>query len=126
MGKCLNRKIIASGFTINNSVWEKQGRKNCPEENRKSLIVSLLYNVCFLSIILLCFQIRYETNDDLSMATIANMGEEHLIYINIVIGYLLKFLWNISAVIPWYPLLEVVSIFFANVFIEYVLLRNIK
>ena len=82
MGKCLNRKIIASGFTINNSVWEKQGRKELlKEENRKSLIVSLLYNVCFLSIILLCFQIRYETNDDLSMATIANMGEEHLIYI---------------------------------------------
>ena len=118
MGKCLNRKIIASGFTINNSVWEKQGRKNCPEENRKSLIVSLLYNVCFLSIILLCFQIRYETNDDLSMATIANMGEEHLIYINIVIGYLLKFLWNISAIITWCQLLELMIIYFDNLYIE--------
>ena len=74
---------------------------------------------------------RFGTNDDVGMSQIANGGftgapSEHLIFINAVLGFALKFLYTIIPSIQWYSVLMVGSLVFSlSVFLE-ALMRQLK
>lgn len=74
---------------------------------------------------------KFGTNDDVGMSQIANGGftgapSEHLIFINTVLGFTLKFLYTIIPTIQWYSVLMVCSLVFSlSVFLD-ALMRQLK
>ncbi len=82
------------------------------EHSHPALIFGIVLLIHILGFIFLSWvlPIRYEENDDVMMCMIANgvYGGEpncHLVFINAIIGYLLKTLYTISHGIEWYTLL---------------------
>lgn len=97
------------------------------QKKEKSLyIISLLLNIIFLLIFLLFFNFQYETNDDIAMSIISYNGDEHLVFINVIIGKILLILNNVSSVIPWYPILMVICLFTAYFMITNCILEMIS
>ena len=100
----------------------------------KSIITSaaiLLFNIAFFAIIANAFPIRFEENDDVLMASIANgtyLGEPdcHLVFINALYGSLLVFLYRLVPSVEWYTYLfaffQIASITVAS----YYTIRDVK
>jgi hypothetical protein len=86
-----------------NSIFNKQGR------NLK-LIIFIALNALFFLLFNQYFHVKYETNDDLSMLFLSSgifsgSAENYLVFINIIYGSILKFLYlNINGV-QWYSVL---------------------
>jgi hypothetical protein len=64
------------------------------------------------------FGSRFGANDDFGMAQISNGGftgrpSEYLIFINVILGHILKLCYQLVPGIQWYPLLQVASMAFA-------------
>lgn len=85
------------------------------KKNKFYLIYALVLNVLFLLCFCLLFNIQYETNDDVGMQSIiygyCGFYDEHLVFINIIVGKLLKCLLLCFPNIPWYAVLEVICVF---------------
>ncbi len=97
----------------------------------KILITLLLFNIAFFAVIANVFPIRFEENDDVMMASIANgtyLGEPdcHLVYMNALYGSLLVFLYRLVPSVEWYTyllaLFQILSITVAS----YYTVRNVK
>ena len=81
--------------------------------NRRSiftLIAILLFNIAFFAIIANVFPVRFEENDDVIMASIANgtyLGEPdcHLVFMNALYGCFLVFLYKLVPSVEWYSYL---------------------
>lgn len=70
----------------------------------------LLLHIIVFALLSWVLPIQYEENDDVMMCMIANgiYGGEpdcHLVFINAIIGYLLKSLYNVTHAIEWYTLM---------------------
>lgn len=95
------------------------------------VISSLLLNLCFFAATYSVFTPIYETNDDVVMSMIsAGSGRggtpsEYLIHINVLIGLLLKYLNEISNVVPWYGLFMFFSLYLAFVAVYYIFIKII-
>lgn len=74
-------------------------------------------------ILFLIYGFRWETNDDVYMSSISygvyGQYDEHLIYINIIMGRLIKLLLTVCPLIPWYGILQVLFVFSSFVIIVY-------
>lgn len=89
------------------------------EKLKKSdFFLSVLINSIVLGIVLLLFQPYFETNDDNSMAWISEGGtsgySDHLVYINILYGKIIKMLNMLVPDIRWYSI-----VFFAILFCSF-------
>lgn len=94
--------------------------------NKNRLLSTILLNVLFLVGYIMFFDVQYE-QDDGSMAMISYSGDEHLVFINIIIGLLLKGLHIVLPQIAWYFWLEMGSILLSFIIITYQLTkRNYK
>lgn len=87
-------------------------------DSSKNLLLSILFTIIAMGIIWLIFPPHFtETNDDMIMACFAYgyMGEytDKLVFINILIGKLLKFCIQICPHVPWYALMQC-SVVFAS------------
>lgn len=91
--------------------------------HNRILLNTLMINVIFAVLYFSLFEIQYE-QDDGSMALIAYNGDEHLVFINIIIGYLLKFLLIAFPQIAWYFILQMMCIFISFTVISYVLIAR--
>lgn len=72
-----------------------------------TLAAILLFNIAFFAIIANVFPIRFEENDDIIMASIANgtyLGEPdcHLVFINALYGCFLAMLYRMCPSVEWY------------------------
>ena len=90
-------------------------------------IVSLLINLTFLFLALLFCDMKYEVSDDFIMDAILSgaLGHnynEHLLFSNILYGYLLKFLYSITKKISWYFVFQVVICFVSLTSLCYIVL----
>ena len=70
------------------------------------------------ALMLLFHAVRYIINDDIGMLKIAesfntNAHSEHLVFISVILGYLLKFLYNIIPNVNWFITLYLVVLNFA-------------
>jgi hypothetical protein len=100
----------------------------------KSIITSaaiLLFNIAFFAIIANLLPIRFEENDDVLMASIANgtyLGEPdcHLVFINALYGCFLAMLYRMCPSVEWYTYLfaffQIASITVAS----YYTIRDVK
>ncbi len=98
------------------------------QKHHKSFLFSLVCNILVMSYCLAVFYCVFETNDDYSMKMIA-MGaygdpESHLVYINSIFGYLLKFLYSLVPGFAWYEILQYVLTLLSLSSITYVLLNK--
>ena len=96
---------------------------------KDKLIVSLLINLTFLFLALLFCDMKYEVSDDFIMDAILSgaLGHnynEHLLFSNILYGYLLKFLYSITKKISWYFVFQVVICFVSLTSLCYIVLKR--
>lgn len=85
---------------IANRVWKKHN----------VLYLSIMINVLILAVLMLLFSPRFDTNDDIAMSNFVDGSrgtyDPHLIFINCLVGYLLKWLYMTFSIIPWYGVLQ--------------------
>lgn len=96
--------------------------------NNKFLI-SLFINFIFLLLILLFCDMKYEVSDDFIMdavlsGALENGYNEHLLFSNILYGYILKFLYSISKTISWYFIFQVAICFISLTSLCYIVLKR--
>lgn len=93
--------------------------------SNSTLLLSVLINVIVFIVIQICFEPRFETNDDNYMASIlyGASGEysSRLVFVNIVIGKILKTLLQLIPGVYWYTIFHYAVMFAAFVVIFYVL-----
>lgn len=99
-------------------------------ENLKQILLSKSSVLCWMMSILgvllyfVFFHIIYEQNDDLAIQFIANgyftgTSDFHLVFINVIIGHFLSFLYTHFSGVEWYSLLMIALVllsFFSNLF----------
>ena len=93
-------------YSFLQSIW---GRRLKELISKNPLLVLLILNTGLFVGVALCFTQRYPVSDDPIMAMIASgmIGvnpSEHLIYINIIVGFLIKCLAVLTPSIPWYDI----------------------
>ena len=77
------------------------------------MAVVLLCNIAFFTLMALVLPMQYDVNDDVMMCMIANgtysgTPDGHLVYINVIYGYVLAWLYGQTTAIEWYTLSFVV------------------
>ncbi len=76
--------------------------------SQRPLRFSLLAVLALMAIAVVAFQPSYDTNDDVFMTMIVSghgfcpAPDEHLIFTNVLIGHVLKWLYTACPVVPWY------------------------
>lgn len=93
------------------------------------LLLALLINGFVLLLVLLFCDMKYEVSDDFIMSTIMSgvytgHPNPHMIFINIVLGYILAPLYKIFPGISWYFLLQVLIIFVSSIVVTFALLEK--
>jgi hypothetical protein len=95
----------------------------------RPLLVACLATLGVVLPALAFFAPQYDTNDDTSMNLIAagrafaDRPDEHLVFTNVVIGLVLKWLYGVAPLTPWYGLYQLVTLSAASVATIDVLLR---
>lgn len=98
-----------------NTTANKDTKLNRFVRKHENVLRSLLLNAVILLILLLLFEPFYDSNDDAAMCNIVDGSkgtyDAHLIFINCMIGYLLKWLYMTFSVIPWYSVLQYIVLY---------------
>lgn len=98
--------------------------------NRYALFaLVLMANIAYVALLASVLPIRYEENDDIMMAMIANgsySGEPdyHLVYINVIYGYVLTLLYGWTSAVEWYTLSFMVLHVLSMSFLSYCILTT--
>jgi len=71
--------------------------------------IVLACNIAFFAVMALVLPLSFEENDDIVMAMIANgsysgVPDFHLVYINVIYGYVLTLLYGLTKAVEWYTL----------------------
>lgn len=95
---------------------------------KQNLLISLVINAVLLGIFLCFFTPYCETNDDFLISNFVNGAitekSSRLIFINIIIGTLLKGLYTFAPAVPWYALLQYTMLFASFTAITWILLQR--
>lgn len=109
------RSIIAENITKkwNNKVW--------------AIVLNMVF---FLSIVLIC-DIKYEVSDDFIMSTIisgayGNGYNPHLMFINIIWGYILLPFYYLMPQISWYLIAQLLVCLLSFTFVSYTFLEKLE
>lgn len=101
---------------------------NWISKNRKKIWFSLLFNSVILLVLLLLFQPKYETNDDVGILCMVSgvklEADAHLVYVNYILGKILVWCYQICASLPWYALVQYGSLLLAFTAVSYVCLNK--
>jgi hypothetical protein len=99
--------------------------------NTRPLFSSFAVIAIFITVFLSLATPRFDTNDDVIMMLIANGNyydkpSEHLIFTNVIIGLIIKYLYTFIPGIPWYPIYLYFFHFIACLLILYTLILSSK
>lgn len=98
---------------------------------KSNLRIALAINSIFF-LLLVCFcDFKYEVSDDFIMASIVSGAyggtpNPHMIFVNVIIGYLLIPLYNICPTISWYFVFQLLLLFSASTLVVYFLLCKLE
>lgn len=113
--------------------WIMQVKKNrvLNMALNSSVFLSITLNFIFLACIILFCDIKYEVSDDFVMASIisgayGNGYNPHLIFINILWGYLLLPFYYIFPNISWYLIAQLLLCFLSFTLISYMFLEKLN
>lgn len=102
----------------------------CRKNKYYELLLSFVLNIAIFATTFLFYRFVYFENDDQLMNFIAagayGSNSEYLVFINIIFGYLLKFLYSIISEINWYVFVMYITMFLSWVAIYFVLLERVK
>lgn len=93
---------------------------------QSSLGMALFINLCFIVLIFIFCDSKYEVSDDFVMASILSGAygdgpNPHMIFVNVILGYLLMPLYYLFPQISWYYVFQILVIFLSSVAITYLL-----
>ena len=76
------------------------------------MAVMLLVNIAYFTLMSIVLPMQYEENDDVMMCMIANgtysgSPDYHLVYINVLYGHFLTWLYGLTTAVEWYTLIFV-------------------
>lgn len=96
---------------------------------KSDICLAILVNVLFLTSILLFCDIKYEVSDDFVMAAImsgayGNAPNPHMIFINILWGYLMLPFYYLFPNVSWYLIFQLGLIFVSLVLVSYMILKR--
>lgn len=100
--------------------------------NRYALFaLVLIANIAYVALLASVLPIRYEENDDIMMAMIANGSysgapDYHLVYINVIYGYVLTLLYGWTSAVEWYTLSFMVLHVLSMSFLSYCILTTVN
>lgn len=97
--------------------------------SNSKLLLALLINGFFLLLVLLFCDMKYEVSDDFIMSTIISgvytgRPNPHMIFVNIVLGYMLEPFYKIFPGISWYFLFQIIIIFVSSIVVTFVVLEK--
>ena len=101
--------------------------KTCRQKiAQSSLGMALFINLCFVVLIFIFCDSKYEVSDDFVMASILSGAygdgpNPHMIFVNVILGYLLMPLYYLFPQISWYYVFQILVIFLSSVAITYLL-----
>lgn len=89
-----------------------------------SRVACFVISIIFLLSYFIFYPTVFEQNDDVIMKLIANgyftgQPESHLVFINIIVGFILKFLYIHISGIEWYSVMHIsliITVFFSNLY----------
>lgn len=99
------------------------------KNKKNNLISALLINLLFLIITLIFNSPKYEVSDDFMVDAVLSGAygyglNEHMLFQNILLGYILKGLYNIIPGVSWYFIMQILLCFLALTSITYVILSQ--
>lgn len=113
--------------------WSTQMRKSRALNSvlSSNVFLSIAINFIFLICILLFCDIKYEVSDDFVMASIisgayGNGYNPHLMFINILWGYLLLPFYYLFPGISWYLIAQLLLCFFSFTIVSYMFLEKLN
>lgn len=116
------RKYISKIQNRITPVWDKVKKHN--------LLTAIVINAVFLALVLVFCEIKYETSDDYIMAAImsgaySGTPNPHMIFINILWGYLLLPFYYLVPQISWYLIAQLTLCFCAFTAVTYLMLKRL-
>ena len=97
---------------------------------KNTFIYSLMMNILLLIFYYSVYYCYFQTNDDFTLKAIASglygKPDYHLIYINVILGYLISSLYRIIPGIAWYDIIQYLVVLISLTFISYVFLNKKK
>lgn len=105
-------------------------KKDWYKSDRARLLFAIGLNLAFLLVLLLCFEVRFEENDDLTVQKFLDgqtaIKTPFVVYINYFLARLLIFLYDISGnTLPVFALLQYAMLFVSFTGISYLLFRRL-
>ena len=98
---------------------------------KSPLSVSIAINLLFLLLILIFCDLKYEVSDDFIMAAIlsgafGDTQNPHIVFANIILGYLLLPLYKILPQISWYFVMQIAMITISSITVTYFLFDRLE
>lgn len=105
-------------------------KKISKKDNYLMLFLSLIMNIAAFFLIIYVMHPVYESNDDVTLAMIAENAEGTtkgiMLFVNIVYARLLQFLYSVTRAVKWYVWLQLGGIFVSLTSITYMLYRKLN
>lgn len=106
-------------------------RKDWYKSDRARLLFAIGLNLMFLLALLLCFEVRFEENDDLTVQKFLDgqtaVKTPYVVYINYFLAKLLIFLYDSSGnALPVFALLQYAMLFVSFTGVSYLLFRRLN
>lgn len=94
-----------------------------------SFFWALFINLVFFTMILLFCDMKYEVSDDFIVDSVlsgayGNGYDEHLLFSNIILGYLLKAIYQLIPVVSWYFVMHIMVCFLSLTAVCYIALEQ--
>ncbi len=105
--------------------------KSWYKSDRARLLFAILLNLAFLAVLLLCFEVRFEENDDLTVQKYLDgqtaVKSPFVIYINYFLARLLIVLYNVSGnALPMFSLLQYSMLLLSFTGLSWLLFRRLE
>lgn len=105
--------------------------KNWYKSDRARLLFAILLNLMFLAVLLLCFEVRFEENDDLTVQKYLDgqtaVKSPFVIYINYFLARLLILLYNMSGdALPMFSLLQYAMLLLSFTGLSWMLFKRLE
>lgn len=92
------------------------------------LLISIIINVIIVALCLVSGTVKYEVSDDYIMQLVVSGGygepSPYIMFMSPIIGIMLSSLYRVCGIVNWYFTFQVIVIFIALVYIDWVMLKR--
>ena len=96
---------------------------------KHTLLTAILINAAILAVLTALFIPHFQTNDDMAILTLAghvkSVSDPHVVYQNIILGFIYEGLYSLTTAVPWYALLQYAALFASFTAAAWVILKRL-